>query len=122
MQTAKTKTVKQYFYDLLVSVDQLANAFAAGNADCTISARAHVLTTLKPRNKYWQFFKWCVDYSFRPIHGHGHCERAFEIEQTEEYYAPNTLTIALFSLLIIPFCLLIIRPVTWLINILKKGN
>jgi hypothetical protein len=104
------KNINQYVLDILVSIDQLANAIGGGNPDCTISARTHVL-----HGRYWRLVERVIDYAFFPVDGEGHCRQAFENEPDEIYYG-NHFANYFVSVIAVILCLSFIRPLLWVIS------
>lgn len=65
-----------YVGQILVGVDQLANAVLGGYADETISARAW---RLQDENDFWGWFRKLIDGIF--FWSPDHCHGAFRAEQ-----------------------------------------
>jgi len=71
--------VKRGPWQVLIALDQLANAVLGGSADETISSRAW---KAKLRGKVWgAIAAHVIDALFYPIEGPGHCERAAEWDE-----------------------------------------
>lgn len=62
--------------NVLIAVDQLANAVLGGYADETISARCWRLR----KKRRWAVMRAVIDAAFRPIE-RDHCRLSFESEQ-----------------------------------------
>jgi len=64
-------------FPVLVAIDLLGNAIAAGNPRTTISARVGYLS-FGERSGYWYWVKCIINISFRYFDGKHHCERAYQ--------------------------------------------
>lgn len=111
MITKKTK-LWQYTSHLFVSIDQLGNALAGGNADNTISARVGFYTNHHyDKGKepwYWCWFEKIIDTTFYPVDGPNHCHEAYHNDAGEIF--DNRVTnffVALAAIIIIPSCVMI---------------
>lgn len=66
--------------NVLIAVDQLANALLGGHADETLSARAW-----RQRHKRrWAVTRWVLDALFRPLE-RDHCRLSYESEQQRRH-------------------------------------
>jgi len=70
---------------VLIGVDQLGNAIAAGNPDSTISARVGYFAdkdtcSFQERciKYYWLILEWVINFAFLPIDGPVHCLQAYK--------------------------------------------
>jgi len=59
-----------WVYNLLVSLDQLFNAIAGGNPDCTISSHCDTMAYI--HGGRWSTLRTLIDYTFAPIE-ENHC-------------------------------------------------
>jgi len=105
-----------YVGNILVSIDQLGNAIAGGNPDCTISGRVGYYA-----NHAWDFTKWywvmmqfIINRTFFPLDGPDHCHFAYHNDDSEKYIAPNPIMMFILSLLTIMVCG-IIAPIFYLL-------
>lgn len=89
------------------SLSQLGNTLTHGDSDVSISGRIG-FNYLKHRNLFWVICKSIVDFTFYPIEGWGHCERAYKAD-LKEIYSPkgNVWGLAFMCLLLIVFCLIL---------------
>ncbi len=96
---------RKYFTQLLISIDQLANALFAGWADETISSRAY--RSRKNGSKKWAFIEKCINILFfldkKVITNEWlednvlkynkytirHCELAYTNEKSRQHLAPE---------------------------------
>ena len=67
---------KDYFYNILIGVDQLVNCFLGGYPDETISSRAYRLSL---KSKFGLLLKNFIDFLFSPW-GSNHCKSSYESE------------------------------------------
>ncbi len=103
------------------ALSQLGNALANGNPDVSISAR---IGQKRGSNWYWRFATNLVDFTFYPLEGKGHCDRAWNRETKEIYLTQgHWLSFVVLTALFTTFCILLI-PVTWTIGypIYKAGK
>ena len=111
-----------YLKSILIAIDQLGNAIAGGNPDCTISGRiGHFQQNARfPMVIFWRINAFIVDLTFYPFDGHGHCKQAYLSEKDEEFYATDN-AIALFALATITLgsCSILLAPF-WLLFGIKK--
>lgn len=111
-----------YVKRVLVSIDQLGNAIAGGNPDCTISGRTGFFqyNSKKPYVWYWHLLAFIIDLTFYPFDGHGHCKQAYKIEKDEQFLNPNSVFLYfVLSIITIGSCL-IMMPIFWFIYLIKK--
>ena len=113
MITKKSK-IWQYFSFLFVSIDQLGNAIAGGNADNTISARVgyynhHYTFESNEVPWYWSWFERIINTTFYPVDGPNHCHEAYHNDAGEIFDNRITNVMVAFAaaLIIIPSCVLI---------------
>ena len=68
--------MKQYFRNIAIGLDQLANAVLAGHPDETLSSRAY--RAEQSGQRYWGWTRRAIDLLFfwQP----GHCKAAYEAE------------------------------------------
>jgi len=108
-----------YAKSVLIAIDQLGNAIAGGNPDCTISGRIgyyHSISVV-PYLWYWSVLAFIVDITFYPFDGKGHCRQAYEKEQLNEFYELNSfklLALFVLTLIVLGSCL-IMCPLFWII-------
>lgn len=108
-----------YIMRILVAFDQLGNALAGGNPDCTISGRTGYFLT-HDKNAYWVFLAFVIDLTFQPFDGKNHCLQAYESEKDELFLNPNSVFLfSVLSLITLASCF-VLCPVFWLIWVLKK--
>lgn len=73
---------------ILIAIDQLANALLGGHADETLSARAHRMREKKHR--YWGWTAGAIDRLF--FWQAAHCKQSYESElqrrQLPDHYQP----------------------------------
>jgi len=124
MITRKSK-IWQYTSYLFVSIDQLGNALAGGNADNTISARVGYYNYHYPYkdNKipwYWELLRKIIDITFYPVDGDSHCHEAYHNDAGEVFdnRITNFLVAIAATLVIIPSCL-VIASVLYLLYALR---
>lgn len=75
-----------YWLNVLLAIDQLGNAIAAGNPDNTISARVGYFASADHPSRikaYWKTLERIIDFTFHPIQGAGHCRNAWLAEADE---------------------------------------
>lgn len=112
-----------YAKSVLIAIDQLGNAIAGGNPDCTISGRIGYYNerSVEPYLWYWQILRFIVDLTFYPFDGKEHCKQAFEKEYFNEFYSLNSfkgLALFVLSLMVVGTCA-ILCPLFWLIHLIK---
>ncbi|MBO3697269.1 hypothetical protein [Roseivirga sp. E12] len=105
---SKSKAAR-YLGNLFVSIDQLGNAFAGGDADNTISARVGFFANhgSKRYQWYWKILERIVNFTFWPVDGPGHCHMAYHSDAGEDFNPGNNV---LVHLLLWIFVLLICIP------------
>ena len=64
----------KYIYRVLLGFDKLFNAIAGGNEEIAISARVGYYSMNEGR--YWRFLRSLINFSFYPVDGQYHCEKA----------------------------------------------
>ena len=69
--------MKQYFWNILISIDQLANTLLGGDPDETISSR---VGKRSDDNKFWG----SVDSFINAIFGRKHTEEAIEPDEGKD--------------------------------------
>ncbi len=125
--TKQTK-VWQYASHLFVSIDQLGNALASGNADNTISARVgyynhHYSFENGKVPWYWVVFQKIIDNAFCPVDGPGHCHEAYHNDAGEIFDNRRTnFMVAIAAAIVIPSCAafaLVLYPLSFL-GIVKR--
>lgn len=87
-------TVRTYFHNVGIAVDQLVNAGLGGYPDETMSSRTWRLSlryTLQGKKRYWYAgaLRRLIDLIFRPC-GANHCQKAYEAELTRKH-CPSTI-------------------------------
>lgn len=70
---------KQYFWNLLIALDQLANTLLAGWPDETLSARTH--RKAEAGQWFWRMLRAIIDFLFQ-WDCRNHCRVSFERELT----------------------------------------
>lgn len=102
-----------YIKGILIAIDQLGNALAGGNPDCTISGRVgyYQYNAVKPYRLYWRFLALIIDATFYPFDDHHHCRESY-LKEVDEEFSSTTNVIALFllSLITVGSCLILIIP------------
>lgn len=91
---------------ILIAIDQLGNALAGGNEDCTISARLGYLYLKRPQ-AWTTWLMRFVDFIFYPVDGVGHCLGAYYLDQDEEFIRGNDIALAILTVLIVVVCVII---------------
>lgn len=74
-----------YFRNVLIGLDQLANAATGGWPDETLSSRCGRLIHRSPY-KYWARV---IDMLFYPFQGPNHCVNAYKKELTRYHFPPG---------------------------------
>lgn len=89
------------------SLSTLGNTLTHGDRDVSISGRIGY-NYLFHRNLFWIVCRAIVDFTFYPIEGWGHCERAYKKDMNEEH-TPNGVLwgLVLMCFIMIVFCLLL---------------
>lgn len=112
-----------YLGNILIAIDQLGNAIAGGNPDCTISGRiGYYANHAQGITKwYWRILEYIVNTTFYPLDGPDHCHYAYHNDQGEEYIAPKGFMVFILSLIVMISCLILALPfhILWLFNIVK---
>lgn len=113
-----------YAKAVLVAIDQLGNAIAGGNPDCTISGRIGYYQehAVRPYVWYWNMLAFVVNLTFYPWDGPDHCKQAYVKEVKNEFNVIKhaiPLVLFLLSLITITSCLAI-APISWIIYGVKK--
>lgn len=111
-----------YIKNILVSIDQVGNAIAGGNPDCTVSGRTGYFqyNAVKPYVWYWHLLAFVIDLTFYPFDGHGHCKQAKEKEQINEFNdTGNLLLLFLLSIITLGSCICIM-PISWTFFLINK--
>ena len=108
-----------YIFNILVSIDQLGNAIAGGNPDNTISGRTGYFArhSLKCTRWYWKTLEFIIDFTFYPLDGFNHCLQAYQKEPFEKYYPLKGLTFFIFTLLVIPCCIILMPVINFFVYI-----
>ena len=78
-------TVKKWIFQILIGIDQLANALAGGYADETLSSRAHRMR--EKGQPYWRWTAGLIDALF--FWQKGHCEAAWHSEMKRLQLPPH---------------------------------
>jgi len=112
-----------YAKSVLIAIDQLGNALAGGNPDCTISGRIGYYSTHSKGliKLYWLALEAVVDFTFYPFDGYDHCYQAYVKEQKNEFYTLNSfkvLALLVLSIITLGSCA-ILAPIFWLIYGIK---
>lgn len=97
---------RTWFNRVLIALDQLGNALAGGNEDCTISARLGYLYLNRP-SRWTTALMRIVDFTFKPIDGKYHCVKAYYFDREETFIKGNNLGLAVLTLFVIPVCILL---------------
>ena len=115
-----------YLKNILVSIDQLGNAIAGGNPDCTISGRIGYYSNHASHltRWYWLILQFIVNFTFYPLDGVEHCHYAYHNEENEKYIAPKGFLIFILSLITIGSCFFLapLHYTLWLFKIVKPKN
>lgn len=107
-----------YTKRILIGLDQLGNALAGGNPDCTISGRTGYFLENSP-NWYWVSLAFVIDLTFYPFDGKNHCLQAYYSEKDELFLNPNSIFLfSVLSLITLASCF-IMMPIFWLIYLIK---
>lgn len=77
---------KNYFIQILLSIDQFANTLLGGWADETLSSRSY---RQRNKNKFWRFIQRIADFLFYWKDGPGHCAKAYDSEKQRLQVAPE---------------------------------
>ena len=102
-----------YIKGILIAIDQLGNALAGGNPDCTISGRVgyYQYNAKKPFIIYWKLLALVIDATFFPLDSHHHCREAYLKEKKNEFSKNQSITILfILSFITIGSCLILIVP------------
>jgi hypothetical protein len=73
----------RYVFNVLLGIDQLANALLGGYADESISARAY----RNRKNAFWMQAQLLIDLLF--FWSPDHCERAYWAERNQSHLPPE---------------------------------
>ena len=110
-----------YTKGILIAIDQLGNALAGGNPDCTISGRTGYFQEngTPPYVWYWHMLAFVVDITFYPWDGHHHCREAYKSELDEDFnYTESVILLFILSLITLISCSIMIIPF-WVIYGIK---
>jgi len=110
-----------YIKSVLIAIDQLGNAIAGGNPDCTISGRTGYFqyNSKRPYIWYWNLLAFVIDATFYPFDGHHHCKQAYKKELKNEFkYTSNVILLFLLSLITFASCS-ILAVVAWLYYVVR---
>ena len=99
-----------YLARVLIGIDQLGNALAGGNEDCTISGRLGYLY-LHERTNWTTFLMLIVDFTFRSVDGNNHCYDAYMSSPYESYLKGHAIGLAVLGVLVIVSCVGLFIPV-----------
>lgn len=106
--------------NLLISIDQLGNAFSGGNPDSTISARVGYFSAHPEETNlklYWKSLERLIDFSFKPLDGPNHCHQAYDKEGGKVYVKTGKDWMRfVLSFIIIGSCIGVIIPLVYLIT------
>ena len=78
---------KNYFWQLLIAIDQLLNTLLGGWADETLSSRAYRKAKYS-KNPFWKVAKISIDFIFALVGDFNHCEEAF-INESKRMHLPQ---------------------------------
>lgn len=80
------KSLKRYFKDILIGIDQTANAICFGAPDETLSSRCY-----RHSGKYWyaRVLKEVLDFVFSPF-GRDHCYQSY-LSEIQRNHFPNSM-------------------------------
>lgn len=118
-----------YIKNVLIALDQVGNAIAGGNPDCTISGRTGYFqyNAVKPFPYYWKLLAVIIDATFYPVDSHHHCREAYLAEKDEEFYATeNIWVLSVLSIITLFFCFVIgiilwtIYGIKWLVKYIRS--
>lgn len=76
------RRLKLYFWNLLIALDQLANALLAGEPDETLSARTH--RKADAGQWFWRALRWVIDLAML-WESRNHCRVSYEREVTRAH-------------------------------------
>ena len=110
-----------YVKNILIAIDQVGNAIAGGNPDCTISGRIGYFSynSKRPFVWYWNLLAFIVDATFYPFDDHKHCYKAYMSEQKNDFhYTDNIILLFLLSVITLGSCL-ILAPLFWLFYLVR---
>ena len=96
--------------NVLIAIDQLGNAIAAGKPDVTISARVGEFAQRKKDRMwgYWKFLEGVINWAFKPINGDNHCACAYkDLERDDRDSEGNDIARFILSIFILISCPLI---------------
>jgi len=112
-----------YLGRILVAIDQLGNAIAGGNPDCTISGRTGYYANHASyvTRWYWMFMQFVINTTFYPLDGPDHCHYAYHNDESEEYIAPKGFLMFILSFITIGSCIILapIHYLLWLFKVVK---
>ncbi|MDN3666363.1 hypothetical protein ACFFU1_12635 [Algibacter miyuki] len=112
-----------FFFNTLISIDQLGNVIAGGNPDNTISSRVGYYTEAyyKPEDVPWRWniYKNIINFTFYPIDGSHHCKEAYYNDAGEEFdEGISDITVAILFIIILITCI----PISFMLYMLYAFN
>ena len=96
--------MKQLFYNLLVSLDQLANTIIGGNPDVTVSGHVGLKAAESSASNKWKLLEKILDFTFEPIESN-HCLHCYLDENDEDYtdnFIASLIIISIGCVFLIP--------------------
>jgi len=100
---------------ILISIDQLANALAGGNADSSISGCAEFNAS---KSKFWRVMRNIINYVFEPIDGDNHCFQSLVADPCEGYVEGGIVRKFTIGVFVVLFTVLAVLPIK-LIGVFK---
>lgn len=95
-----------YFENVLIAIDQLGNALAAGNPDVTISARTGYFANIEKTAMrwWWKTMEFIINFAFKPFDGPNHCLDSYYSDQESSHSEGSDLARGFIGLLIVFLC------------------
>lgn len=113
---------------ICVAVDQLANAFCAGNPDMTISGRCGYFSVHAKKGKglmFWRLLEAIINWTFEPIDGPDHCLQAWRNDKGEEFGSGSDaarMAVGVIVILTCPFIAIFLRLAVIIIPVWKNQS
>lgn len=101
-------------YNLLVSLDQLANTIIGGNPDVTVSGHVGLMSS---KHNSWRWLEKILDFTFEPIESN-HCLHCY-LDENDEDETDNMLAT---TIVVIIGCFFLIPIIATLSVFIKKGT
>jgi len=112
----------KWLKNMAVAIDQLANAFAGGNPDVTISARTGFNANLNSDTTfiyYWKLMEYIINFAFYPLDGPDHCLQSYQNDPDEHHQSGSDFVRAVLGVIIIVSCSCI-GIILWLLSFVIK--